>query len=97
MTARGHAAIDILVLEGDGIGPEITAATLAVLRAADAKFGLRLVFDAAAIGWAAHRSDGTTLPQSALEKATAAHGVLLGPGVAQRLSASGQGRPQSVR
>ena len=26
-------AVNILVLEGDGIGPEITAATLAVLRA----------------------------------------------------------------
>ena len=45
----------ILVLEGDGIGPEIVAATLSVLRAADAKFALGLSFDTAAIGWAAHR------------------------------------------
>ena len=29
--------LDLLVLEGDGIGPEIMAATLAVLRAADAR------------------------------------------------------------
>ena len=67
------------MLEGDGIGPEITTATLSVLRAADAKFGLRLAFETAAIGWAAHRSVGTTFPDSVLEKAKAADGVLLGP------------------
>ena len=38
----------LLVLEGDGIGPEITAATLGVLRAADAKFALALSFETAA-------------------------------------------------
>ena len=72
-------AIDILVLEGDGIGPEITAATLAVLRAADAKFGLGLAFETAAVGWAAHKAGGSTFPSSVLEKAKAARGVLLGP------------------
>jgi isocitrate/isopropylmalate dehydrogenase len=77
MTATGK--IDILVLEGDGIGPEIMAATLAVLRAADAKFGLPLAFEAAAVGWTAHRAEGITFPPSVLEKAMAAHGVLLGP------------------
>src|ERR1700690_378756 len=71
--------IDILVLEGDGIGPEIMAATLAVLRAADAKFGLGLTYEAAAVGWTAHRAEGTTFPPSVLEKAKAAQGVLLGP------------------
>jgi isocitrate/isopropylmalate dehydrogenase len=71
--------IDILVLEGDGIGPEIMAATLAVLRTADAKFGLHLAFEAAAVGWTAHRAEGITFPPSVLEKAMAAHGVLLGP------------------
>jgi isocitrate/isopropylmalate dehydrogenase len=81
MAAKEGAAgaISLLVLEGDGIGPEITAATLAVLRAADRVFGLELAFDTAAIGWAAHSSEGTTFPLSALEKAKAAHGVLLGP------------------
>jgi isocitrate/isopropylmalate dehydrogenase len=77
MTATGK--IDILVLEGDGIGPEIMAATLAVLRAADAKFGLHLAFEAAAVGWTAHRAGGSTFPPSVLDKAKAAHGVLLGP------------------
>jgi isocitrate/isopropylmalate dehydrogenase len=72
-------AVNILVLEGDGIGPEITAATLAVLRAADRAFGLTLAFDKADIGLAAHRSVGTTFPSAAFEKAKTADGVLLGP------------------
>ncbi len=72
-------AVNILVLEGDGIGPEITAATLAVLRAADRAFGLKLAFDTAAIGLAALRSEGTTFPAGVLEKAKAADGVMLGP------------------
>ena len=72
-------AIRILVLEGDGIGPEITAATLAVLRAADAKFGLGLAFETAAIGWAAHKAVGTTFPDAVEQQAKAADGVLLGP------------------
>ncbi len=73
------SAINILVLEGDGIGPEITAATLTVLVAVDRTFGLRLAFDRAPIGWAAHRKEGTTFPLSVMEKAKAADGVLLGP------------------
>ena len=76
---RGNGSVNLLVLEGDGIGPEIMAATLAVLRAADAKYGLGLAFEAGSVGWAAHRAAGTTFPAAVLEKAKAAHGVLLGP------------------
>jgi 3-isopropylmalate dehydrogenase len=72
-------ALQLLVLEGDGIGPEITAATLDVLRAAADAFDLRLAFDHAAIGWAAHRAAGTTFPDAVFEKAKAADGVILGP------------------
>ena len=73
------AAINILVLEGDGIGPEITAATLAVLRAADKRFKLNLAFETDAVGWAAHKAGGNTFPDSVEVKAKAADGVLLGP------------------
>jgi isocitrate dehydrogenase (NAD+) len=76
---RKDGSVNLLVLEGDGIGPEIMAATLAVLRAADARFGLHLAFETAVVGWAAHRATGSTLPPSVLEKAKAADGVLLGP------------------
>jgi len=79
MTKTADGGLRLLVLEGDGIGPEIMAATLAVLRAADAKFGLGLAFEPAAVGWAAHRATGTTFPSSVLDKARAAQGVLLGP------------------
>ena len=71
--------IDILVLGGDGIGPEITAGTLTVLRAADKKFALGLAFETAEIGWAAHKRVGTTFPDEVAEKAKATQGVLLGP------------------
>ena len=72
-------ALRILVLEGDGIGPEIMAATLRVLDAAERVFGLGLAFEHAAVGLAAHRAEGTTFPASVFEKAKAADGVLLGP------------------
>ena len=71
--------LDLLVLEGDGIGPEIMAATLAVLRAADARFSLGLTFQAGDVGWPAHRALGTTFPDEIEARAKAAAGVLLGP------------------
>lgn len=69
----------ILVMAGDGIGEEITAATLAVLRAADARFGLGLAFEEAEIGLKALAKHGTTLPEGVLERARASDGILLGP------------------
>jgi isocitrate/isopropylmalate dehydrogenase len=66
-------------MEGDGIGPEICAATLAVLRAADRRFGLGLTFTATPIGFTALRAQGTTCPPAAIEAAKAADGVILGP------------------
>jgi len=72
-------AVNILVLEGDGIGPEITAATLGVLRAADRAFGLSLALESAAVGWAAHRKEKTTFSLAVLEKAKKADGIVLGP------------------
>lgn len=71
--------MDILVLPGDGIGPEITAATLAVLRVADAGFGLGLRFETAEIGFAALAAHGTTLPEAVLDRARRADGIILGP------------------
>ncbi|HEX5507747.1 MAG TPA: isocitrate/isopropylmalate dehydrogenase family protein [Pseudolabrys sp.] len=75
----GKGRLRILVLEGDGIGPEITAATVAVLHAASDAFKLGLAFESADIGWAAHKAQGTTFPQSVEDKAKAADGVILGP------------------
>jgi len=66
-------------MEGDGIGPEITAATLAVLRQVDRAFRLGLTFTPVSIGLAALRAQGTTLPAAAVEAAKDADGVILGP------------------
>jgi isocitrate/isopropylmalate dehydrogenase len=62
----------LVVMPGDGIGPEITAATLHVLGAADRAFGLNLAFEEVPVGFAALRQHGTTLPDAAFERAKAA-------------------------
>ena len=69
----------ILVLPGDGIGPEITTATLTVLNRANALFKLGLEWEHDEMGWATLKKEGTTCPPRILEKARAAAGVLLGP------------------
>ena len=69
----------LLVLPGDGIGPEITDATLEVLEAASAKFALGLKFETHPVGLAALKSHGTTMPDGLLGKASEADGVILGP------------------
>jgi 3-isopropylmalate dehydrogenase len=73
------AGLQILVLEGDGIGPEITAATLTVLDAAKRALSLDVSFERADIGFAALRKHGTTLPDAVVEQAKRADGVILGP------------------
>jgi isocitrate/isopropylmalate dehydrogenase len=69
----------LVVMEGDGIGPEITAATLGVLKVADRAFGLGLRFTRVSIGQASLRANGTTLTEEAFEAARDADGVVLGP------------------
>jgi isocitrate dehydrogenase (NAD+) len=71
--------VRIVVMEGDGIGPEITAATMNVLAAADRAFGLALSFTPISIGLAALRSEGKTLSERAVDAAMSADGVILGP------------------
>lgn len=69
----------ILVLPGDGIGEEITEATLEVLKAVDAKHGLNLDYVFDEIGFAALEKTGSTCPDDVLERARACDGILLGP------------------
>ena len=71
--------INLVVMEGDGIGPEITGATLAVLHEADRHFGLGLSYSSAVVGFQALRQHGTTFPSASLEAAQAADGLILGP------------------
>ncbi len=69
----------LLVLAGDGIGPEITDATLAVLDAADRRFKLDLSYEKRDMGLASLKSQGTTLPDAVLQRAREVDGVILGP------------------
>ena len=69
----------ILVLPGDGIGPEITDATLRVLEVADRAFELGLEYEIADIGLKSLEEQGTTLPDAVLERIPEVDGVILGP------------------
>jgi isocitrate/isopropylmalate dehydrogenase len=71
--------MEVLVLPGDGIGPEITRATLAVLDRANAAFGLGLTWKHDEIGFATLKKEGTTLPDRILETGSKCAGVILGP------------------
>ncbi len=75
MSNRTHLA----VMPGDGIGPEITAATLHVLREADRLLSLGFTYEDVPIGLAALKQQGSTLPDTAYEAAKRADGVILGP------------------
>ena len=69
----------ILVLPGDGIGPEITDATLAVLDRANKNFGLGLEWQVQDIGLTTLRTHGSTLPPDVMEAARSSDGIILGP------------------
>jgi 3-isopropylmalate dehydrogenase len=69
----------ILVLPGDGIGPEITAATMEVMEACNRAFNLGLNFDYDDVGFASLKKYGATLRDETLERARAYDGIVLGP------------------
>lgn len=69
---------NILLLAGDGIGPEVVGEAKKVLLAAGQKFDLTFTFDEAHIGGIAYDETGSPLPQETLDKAHAADAVLLG-------------------
>lgn len=68
----------ILVLPGDGIGPEIVAQAERVLNVVNDKFSLGLEVDHALVGGAAIDAAGSPLPEETLAKAKAADAILLG-------------------
>lgn len=68
----------VLVLPGDGIGPEIVNEAVKVLNVAKQKFGLDVELDEALVGGAAVDAEGDPLPEGTLEKARAADAILFG-------------------
>ena len=75
----GSNSMHLIVLPGDGIGPEITAATMAVLEAASDRFGLGLRLEGDIAGHESLARHGTTVRPELLEKVRAADGLVLGP------------------
>jgi len=76
---KNTAPIRLCVMQGDGIGPEITTATLGVLRAAAKFWQIEFAFEDVAVGLKPLAAQGTTFPESAFQAAKAADGVILGP------------------
>jgi 3-isopropylmalate dehydrogenase len=76
---KNTTPLRLCVMPGDGIGPEITAATLVVLREADRLLQLGFAFEEVAVGHGPLKAQGTTFPEAAFAAAKAADGIILGP------------------
>lgn len=72
------SAKTILLLPGDGIGPEVVAQAKRVLEWAGQAAGVSFGFDEALIGGSAYDAVGTPYPAETLEKAKKADAILLG-------------------
>ena len=68
----------IVVLPGDGIGPETMSATVEVLQAVSSRFGLDLQLDHDLAGHDSLKKHGATVTQDLLAKVKAADGLMLG-------------------
>ncbi len=69
----------ILVIPGDGIGPEITAAAMKVLEATMLKYKLNIEIITGQAGDEAFRKFGESLPQNTIKLAKQADAILKGP------------------
>ena len=71
-------SLKIALLPGDGIGPEVTAEAVRILKNVAEHAGIAFAFSTHAIGGVAIDSDGQGLPESTLEACLGANAVLLG-------------------
>ena len=69
----------ISLIPGDGIGPELTEATLKVLESAQKKFGLKLKIIEAEAGDDTLAKTGAALPEDTVKKIKESHACLKGP------------------
>lgn len=69
---------NILVLPGDGIGPEIVTEAVKVLNTINTKMNLGLTLENGLVGGSAYDAHGTPLPEETMTKARAADAILLG-------------------
>ena len=71
-------AFHIAVLGGDGIGPEVMAPALEILRKVEAKSGLAFRFTEAPAGAGHYRETGKSMPESTIRLCEQADAILLG-------------------
>jgi 3-isopropylmalate dehydrogenase len=71
-------ALHIAVLAGDGIGPEVMAPALEILRKIEAKSDLKFRFTEAAAGASHYRETGRSMPDSTIRLCEEADAILLG-------------------
>jgi 3-isopropylmalate dehydrogenase len=76
--AQARDSLDIAVIGGDGIGPEVVAEGLKVLSAVTASSGVKIATTAYDLGARRWLSTGETLPASALEEIRGHDAILLG-------------------
>ncbi|MGH7271243.1 MAG: isocitrate/isopropylmalate family dehydrogenase, partial [Polyangiaceae bacterium] len=69
---------NVVLLPGDGIGPEVVAEARRVLERVATRFGLTLSFESCLIGGAAIDSTGDPLPKETLAACERSDAVLLG-------------------
>jgi 3-isopropylmalate dehydrogenase len=69
----------ISVIPGDGIGPELTDATLKILEATEKKFGIKLIMLTAEAGDDCKTKRGVALPEDSLQKIKDSHACIKGP------------------
>lgn len=68
----------IVLLKGDGIGPEIVTQAALVLKKAGEKFGFGVDFEEALLGGSAIDATGSPIPQETIDRCKAADSTLLG-------------------
>jgi 3-isopropylmalate dehydrogenase len=71
-------SFDILLLPGDGIGPEVVGSARAVMDSAAEHFGVKLLYEERKIGATAIRDEGEPISEETLRAAKASDSVLLG-------------------
>jgi len=76
--AERKSALHVAVLGGDGVGPEVTAAAMQVLRVAVRDTGVALELNEQPVGWTAVVQEGSPLPEATLSACLAADAVFLG-------------------
>ena len=90
-----RSSFEILLLPGDGIGPEVVRAAREVIETAAEHFGVEVRYEERKIGGFAIREEGESVSDETLEAARASDSVLLGAVGDPEFDAPGSLRPEA--